>query len=83
MTKFKGFNPEDCFLDGSLQLLVLDLETANAKIAPLLARLQELEAMIENAPVVYGFINADRYLLFDSGLGGDYKAKLILIEEIK
>ena len=59
---------------------------ANAKIAPLLKRLQELEEMLENAPVVvknYKNEWLEVPAMYVDGLDMTHKAKLVQIESIK
>lgn len=95
--KPKDFDYEidvNIYPDGSPDWDVLSqsiVKIANAKIAPLLARLNELEKMIEDAPTVYRyhdnpFWQTTPMIEFTTKGTRDistHKAKLVMIEEIK
>lgn len=94
MTEFK-FEPEDfdsSYFFGGYMTRVESAKTANAKIAPLLARLNELEAyqrmakdIVGDAPILYcrkddGKWACDEHIGFARTT---HKGRLIGIEEIK
>lgn len=82
MTKFE-FKPEDFCLEWDDCRGKRNVNIANTKIQPLLARLNELEAMIENAPLVK---SSTQSTWVDPetthGVYWRYRGRVVCIEEI-